>query len=129
MSNFYKFFIIFSWVHCRALARILKLPVILKRVPVKKKLMLLARHKSSARQCTSHHGWGPEARLRAPGGVQGAAPWKLWGFASLNALGELSWTSISNLLICIFMLKKRHKLWGKLRKWQGVLLCALFNLF
>ena len=87
----------------RALARIYKLPVILKRVPVKKKLMLLERHKSSA----SHHRWGPGARLRASDGVQGAAPLGSCGvLAILNALGEPSWTSISNLLICIFMFKK-----------------------
>ena len=33
--------------------------------------MLLERTKLSAQKHVSHHGWGPGARLRAPGGVQG----------------------------------------------------------
>ena len=49
--------------------------------------------------------WGHEARLRAPGGVKGQRPGRgPWGsapgrsgvLAILNALGELSWTLISN---------------------------------
>ena len=56
-------------VTCRAFARILKLPIILKRVPVKKIDAVGERVKLSTQYHASHHGWSPGDHLRAPGGV------------------------------------------------------------
>ena len=94
---------------CRALARILKLPVILEKVPVKKV--------DAAGENQVEHAVAREPSrvgsmgLRAPGGVHGQCPGRgpgsrapgSSGVSILNASGEFSWAFITN--ICILMMK------------------------
>ena len=105
----------FSHITNREVARILNLPVILERVPVKKvDAAGVAQVKRTVAQEPSLVG------SRALVGSMGNAPGSSWVLPILNALhvGELFWAFIYTLFICIFMIKKDYKLiiWGKSAK-------------
>ena len=97
----------------RALVRILKLPVIFERLPVKKKLMLL---ESSVRAIT--------------GGVQGPAlgsrgqrPRKLWGFTYFECLRRALLAFFNILLIFAYLWwKKTQIVQEKVQNWWSVCL-------
>ena len=106
----------------RTLARSLKLPIIFERVPVKKKLMLPEVERAAAREPSRVGSRGPFGPLvgssgNGLAGVQGAVPWKLWGFTYFECLRRALLGLYKHLSICIFMIKKRHRLLGENYAW------------